>query len=37
MRVRSILTACSLAALSAIALATSVLGVTGGGTWPIHL
>ena len=37
MRIRSILIACSLAAMSAISLATTVLGVTGGGTWPIHL
>jgi hypothetical protein len=36
MRIRSILIACSLASLSAIGLATSVLGVTGGGTWPIR-
>jgi hypothetical protein len=36
MRIRSILVACSLAALSAIGLAASVLGVTGGGTWPLH-
>jgi hypothetical protein len=37
MRIRRILIASSLAALSAIGLATTVLGVTGGGTWPIHL
>jgi hypothetical protein len=37
MRIRRILIAGSLAALSAIGLATTVLGVTGGGTWPIHL
>jgi hypothetical protein len=36
MRIRSILIACSLAAMSVISLATTVLGVTGGGTWPIH-
>ena len=36
MRIRRIVIACSLAALSAISLATTVLGVTGGGTWPIH-
>jgi len=36
MRIRRILIACSLAALSAIGLATTVLGVTGGGTWPLH-
>jgi hypothetical protein len=36
MRIRSILIACSLAALSGIGLATSVFGVTGGGTWPLH-
>ncbi len=36
MRIRSILTALSMAALSLIALATTVLGVTGGGTWPLH-
>jgi hypothetical protein len=32
---RSILVACSLAALTAMSLATTVLGASTGGSWPV--